>query len=134
MWVDCHGGQTYAVELKIRRQDCLNYGMDDVVLEIISNAQSGTPGWAVQPKPKTAFLVVVWADTQRALKMPAEGLQRAVNANLSRWWEQYPTRTNPTAAPWAQNGRYSSTTITVPRAEILRAIAASSNEKTGGAA
>lgn len=124
VWVDCHNGKSLGIDLKIRQVDCRNFGQDDVALEIVSNIQSGTPGWAIKPGPKTDYIVPIWTDTWRALKLPAEGLQRAVNANLEQWWKLYPARLTSTRCSWLDAGVYHSVYIFVPRNVILDGIAA----------
>ncbi len=116
--IQCVDGTTIAIDLKCRQQD---YG--DVLLELRSNIENGTPGWAVKEGLLTDFFVIYWKDSQRVIKLPAKALRMALKANLPQWCATYGTRRNSTACSWTGTGRYHSEYICIPQQVLLEAVA-----------
>lgn len=120
--VCCRRGVRY-VDCKIRSEDPRNYGRDDVIVEIMSNAELGNPGWGVDSGRITTDFCWIWRDTRRVLVIPAAGLWEALRLNLEAWKARFGVRENRTACRGTK-GYYTSLSVPVPVAVLERTIEA----------
>ena len=103
--------QPFAVEVeeKIRSHD---YG--DVLLEVVSNDQAMTPGWAVKGA-RSKLLLYAWAPTRRGFVFPMQTVQRVTRANADLWLARFGVRL-------AKNDGYTSHNVPVPLSVFAHAI------------
>lgn len=95
------GKAKVAVEEKVRARD---YG--DVLLELVSNDRTRTPGWSVKGAA-SRLLLYAFADTRRAWVFPMTAVQVVTNLNASRWRGRYGEKI-------AKNPGYNSVNVAVP--------------------
>jgi hypothetical protein len=119
VWVKRAGLRDLSVDLKARSVDPLiQFGTDDVLLEMVSVADRQVPGWSVDPA-KTTDLVFWLFPTGRFIAAPFPLLCMACQRHQTEWSEQY--RSVTTFTP--QYGGYRSECLVVPTDVLMNAVA-----------
>lgn len=84
-WAFLRGGNRQGVDLKLRRAD-----WGDLYVELVSRASEGTPGWTVDVKKVTDYVLFLWP--RRHLLLPYPQLRAAVRRNEASYRERFGTR------------------------------------------
>jgi hypothetical protein len=77
------------IDLKVRTCDYRVLGKADIALEIWSNKERETPGWALDESKVSDWLLFVWMDTKRTLLLDARAVRAVTKSNLPRWQASY---------------------------------------------
>lgn len=102
-------GRTYTVDEKVRTKD-----WPDFLLERWSDEARHKPGWVQKPLA-CDFIAYAFVPSATCYLLPVAQLQRAWRDNGRRWADKYGERRAP-------NRGYVTTSVPVPRAELLDAI------------
>jgi len=108
-------GQFRFVDMKMRRDDFKARGMDDIALEVWSNAERRKPGWALDDSKLTDYYLFVWIDTGRLVIFDARALRAVTRNHLQRW--QASSKSAEQRTPTA-SGSYSSSVVFVSSDEL----------------
>jgi hypothetical protein len=73
------------IDLKVRSRDYRALDKADIALEIWSNCERKTPGWALDESKVTDWILFAWMDTGRMLMVDARALRAVTKSNLPRW-------------------------------------------------
>jgi hypothetical protein len=107
------------VDLKVRTCDYRARGKADVALEVWSNRERGTPGWALDESKVTDWLLFVWVDTGRMLMLDARAVRAVTKSNLRRWQAVNQCADQQTVG---RAGNYSSNVIFVPTDDLVELV------------
>lgn len=102
-------GRTYTVDEKVRAED-----WPDILLEQWSDEARRSPGWVQKPLA-CDFIAYAYAPSGVCYLLPVAPLQRAWRLHGRQWIKDYGQRR-------AQNPRYVSVSVPVPRAVLMCAI------------
>ena len=111
--------QFRAIDLKVRTVDYRARDKADVALEVWSNWERRTPGWALDESKVTDWILFVWMDTGRMLMVDARALRAVTKSNLPRWLRTEQQAAQRTAVG---AGSYSSSVIFVRTDELVRLV------------
>jgi hypothetical protein len=104
------------VDLKVRSSDYRALGKADVALEVWSNRERGSVGWALDESKVTDWLLFVWTDTRRTLMLDARAVRAVTKSNLPRWQASHQNADQRTAVG---SRNYSSSVIFVSTDELV---------------
>lgn len=113
------GGRTLLVDEKTREG---RFG--DVLLEVVSNDQSGAPGWIEKPL-LIDYLAYGLPDAGIAYLFAWEDLRRAWRENQATWRELASASAEGFRWVKARNPRYTTVSIAVPEVRLRKAMARS---------
>lgn len=120
------------LDLKARRDDCLDYGKDDLALETwsvidITEPEPESPvvrgrkiGWTRDPSKNTDFILFYWRSTGRFLLAPFPSLCFVFERMWHDWAVTYEIAKQETKDP--RYGHYYSQCVYVPRREVMLAL------------
>lgn len=102
-------GKTLSVDEKVRERD-----WPDVLLEYWSDTGAKTPGWVAKDLA-CDFIAYAFVPSQTCLLLPFQQLRRAWQMHHRQWVNEFPRIR-------ADNGRYVTTSVAVPRDELMKRI------------
>ena len=102
-------GKTLSVDEKVRERD-----WPDVLLEYWSDTGARTPGWVAKDLA-CDLIAYAFVPSQTCLLLPFQQLRRAWQTHRKEWVSEFPTIR-------ADNGRYITTSVAVPRDELMKRI------------
>lgn len=120
-WVSMPRGDKLGVDCKVRRQDFALRGEDDLALELWSVVEGKIPGWSVDKKKRTDYILWLWRETGRWCLVPFRMLLAVSLENREKWASTYKTRRQLTLNH-PRHGDYHSECVFVPRREVWGAI------------
>ncbi len=112
-WIEHESGRFLSVDCKIREHDCAKYHADDLALETWSVVEKKIPGWTLNEKKRTDYVLWLWLDTGRWCLVPFPMLCKAFQAKHSEWKKKYKT-----AQQYTSERNYHSECVFVPRKEV----------------
>lgn len=119
-WVEHSSGKHIAVDCKIREEDWLTKGKDDVALELWSVVEKNIPGWTLNEDKRTDYILWLWKDTGRWMLVPFPMLCAAFKKRRHEWAKKYHAPTQKT--PRLNGNSYHSQCVFVPRRELWASI------------
>ena len=119
-WVECSSGKFLSVDVKVRGDDYLKKGFDDLALETFSVVEKSIIGWTRNADKQTDYIVWFWKDTGRWCLVPFKMLCKVFQENWVQWKEIYQCSLQETT----KNGcaLYHSECVFVPRREVWKKI------------
>ncbi len=115
-WVDLVDGHSLSVDLKARAEDWSVRGEDDLALETWSVVEKQAPGWTLDLKKRTDYVLWWWQDTGRWCLVPFAMLRTVFFELAPEWRKRYRVCRQDTAGQWH------SECIFVPRRVVWAAI------------
>lgn len=112
-WLVKRSGGLVGIDVKIRKQDCRMFGVDDVCVELHSGA---IVGWSLDTRKACDYIAWIWSDTKRAYIVGFSQLLAITALNAARWREAYGSR-------MVANPAYETECVFVPIGEIEKALA-----------
>lgn len=109
-------GRTISVDEKVRERD---YG--DILLEVYSDRDKKVLGWGVKPLA-CDFIAYAIAPICTCWLLPTLTLQAALKKNGRDWYGRARARSNGFRVVDADNGRYVTQSLAIPRDELLSAM------------
>lgn len=85
--MEVKNGNTYNIELKTRTTT-----YNDILLEIYSAVEYDTPGWAVDPKKLTDYLIYFWEPTGNYYILPYKLLRKTTISHKDYYLKNYQTK------------------------------------------
>jgi hypothetical protein len=113
-------GQFRFIDIKVRKVDYRRFGRPDVALEVVSNKERGSPGWALDDSKLTDYTLFIWQDTGRVVMFDARALRAVTRSNLPRWSKANQHADQRTAV---RDGQYTSSVVFVSSDELATLIA-----------
>ena len=113
-------GQFRFIDIKVRKVDYRQFGRPDVALEVVSNKERGSPGWALDDSKLTDYILFLWQDTGRMLMHDARALRAVTRKHLPRWMKENQHAEQQTAV---RDGHYTSSVVYVSSDELATLIA-----------
>jgi hypothetical protein len=111
-------GREIRIDEKKRAKTHGANGTPDILLEFLSNDQTGAPGWIEKPLA-VDFIAYAFMDTRCVYMLPWDGLRRVWRGNGGGWKKKYGVKK-------AENNGYATHSTPVPVPELFRAISAAS--------
>lgn len=111
-WADRSGGRSLGVDLKCREDD-----YDDLLIEFESNSATKSPGWTVDPKKVTDYVLYLWPSEEVLLPYPQ--LRAAAVTHIAEWRKTYREKSDPTTT---NGGAYRTRWIPVPDRVVYAAM------------
>lgn len=110
-------GREVRLDEKKRPQSYMDAdGNPDILLEFLSNDQTGAPGWIEKPL-LIDYIAYALMDVQTVYMLPWDGLRRVWRGNGGGWKKRYGVKK-------AANNGYMTHSVPVPVPELYRAISA----------
>jgi len=106
-----HEQWTYAIDFKWRREY-----WPDILVEVTSNDQTGTGGWAVKDQ-LTDYLAYMWVSVSTGYFIPFKYLQAALLEHGDDWLSEFGEVTSDNAADF---GDYTTHNLPIPIPVMLR--------------
>ena len=116
--VSFHGGGVKRIDVKARMHD---YKKNDVVLELISNLEECTAGWALRSDKTTDLVIFVCVDTGTYHILPFPQLMRVAQLHYKRWRSKYRViqQTTQDKRPNRKRDQYTSQAVIVPVKDLV---------------
>ncbi|MEW8193918.1 MAG: hypothetical protein AB2793_09415 [Candidatus Thiodiazotropha sp.] len=113
-WVECESGKFLSVDCKVRSEDYVKKGYDDLALETWSVVENDIVGWTRDSKKQTDYVLWLWTDTGRWLLVPFQMLCGVFQKKWKDWKATYKSSRQHTP----NYGGYHSECVFVPRKEV----------------
>lgn len=126
-WVEMTNGDKLSVDCKVREEDWLKKGHDDLALETWSVKEKYIAGWTRCADKRTDYVLWLWKDTGRWCLIPFQMLCKVFGDKWQEWSKLY--KVSEQFTPNYGHG-YHSECVFVPR----RAVWAEIYKRFGGAA
>lgn len=111
-WVEMRGGNFLSVDAKIRSEDWITKGKDDLALETWSVVEARKVGWTRDVNKRTDYVLWLWQDTGRWCLVPFQMLCGVFGDNWKRWRSRFQCNQQHTPSC---GGGYHSECVFVPR-------------------
>ncbi len=119
-WVEMRAGHFVSVDCKIRKQDWLAKGKDDLALETWSVVEKRKVGWTRDVNKRTDYVLWLWKDTGRFVLIPFQMLLRVFESHWQVWRKKYQCNVQKTVRGGGRE--YHSECVFVPRKDLWAAI------------
>lgn len=110
-WVEMRSGAHVSVDAKVRAEDWLSRGKDDLALETWSVIEARKIGWTRDASKRADYILWLWKDTGRWCLVPFQMLCGVFARQWEGWIKDYQTSRQHTP----DHGGYHSECVFVPR-------------------
>lgn len=118
-WVEMRGGNFLSVDAKVRSQDWIAKGKDDLALETWSVVEAEKVGWTRDRNKRTDYVLWLWQDTGRWCLIPFHMLCGVFEGKWQSWCAEFQVSRQRTPS---RSGGYHSECVFVPRRVLWAAI------------
>lgn len=117
-----HGGAEVYIDAKTREQGCSRFwknGIPELAVEIWSNRERKTQGWAWSGKSNVDYILYTFArsDCDRYWFIPFQLMRKALYENAPVWFRKYPYKTQ-------RSNTWTSGALFIPAPELVAAVTA----------
>lgn len=117
-----HGGAEVYIDAKTREQGCSRFwknGIPELAVEIWSNRERKTQGWAWSGKSNVDYILYTFArsDCDRYWFIPFQLMRKALYENAQVWFRKYPYKTQ-------RSNTWTSGALFIPAPELVAAVTA----------